>query len=317
MKQIFIAEQQEFSTVAADLLRSAGEVTLVDASGSDLAAAFRNFDVVWVRLAHRIDKQVLGAAPRARILATPVTGLDHIDLDACEANGIRVVSLRGEVDFLRSVRATAELTIALMLALIRRIPAARESVKRGVWNRNLFRGAELFGKTVGIVGVGRLGTIVAGYLRAFGCYVLGHDPRSDFPSNVVDHRCATLDELMTTSDVVTLHVPYGAATRHLIDEAALMRMKRGAFVVNTSRGGVIDERALLAALEKGVLGGAALDVLDGEPGITASHPVVAATQWMENLLVVPHIGGNTAESVAKTEVFLARKVIDALVEGRH
>ena len=136
---------------------------------------------MWFRLAHRIDKSFFEQPVRLRVLATPVTGLDHIDLEACRGHGVRVVSLKGEVEFLKSIRATAELTIALTLALLRQIPEAASSVEAGHWNRDAFRGRELFGRTAGLVGVGRLGTIVAGYLRAFGMEVLGYDPRPDFP----------------------------------------------------------------------------------------------------------------------------------------
>lgn len=310
-----IAEPDDFSPRAVEILRRAGlDVDLVRVGRGQLGSSFSTHDVVWLRLAHRIDGAVLGDTPRCRVLATPVTGLDHIDLAACEQRGVRVVSLKGEVEFLRRVRATAELTMGLMLSLLRHIPAAAEDVKAGRWDRDSFRGQELFDKTVGVVGMGRLGSIVAGYLRAFGCHVLGADPRPDFPTDLAEH--VSLDELLARSDVVTLHVSYGPGSRHLFDAAALARMKPGAILVNTSRGGVVDEGALVAALESGHLAGAALDVLDGEPGIDGTHPLVQAARRLPNLLVVPHIGGNTAESFEKTEVFLAGRVLEALGEVR-
>lgn len=309
--RILIAEPLDFSPHAAALLGSAGQVELRACSRDELHTAFHNNDVVWFRLAHRIDSTVLTGPVRCRILATPVTGLDHIDLDLCDRLGIRVISLRGEVEFLRNVRATAELTVALLLALWRQIIPAAASVSRGQWNRDLFRGHELFGKSAGIVGLGRLGTIVAGYLRAFGMNVIAYDPRANF-----DHAAATrvesLAELLRQSDVVSLHVPYNESTRHLIASAEFAQMRRDAVLVNTSRGGVIDDAALLAALQSGQLAGAALDVLDGEPNITAENPLVAYSQSHDNLLIVPHIGGNTHESFEKTEVFLAGRVIEAL-----
>lgn len=315
--RILIAEPLDFSPVAEARLRALGEVEKRSVDRDGLRAAFADYDVVWFRLAHRVDGDVLGPKPRCKVLATPVTGLDHIDVAACEARGVRVVSLRGETAFLERVRATAELTIGLMLALLRHIPAAADDVKAGKWRRDLFRGGELFEKTVGVVGVGRLGTLVANTLRAFGCRVVGFDPRADFPAGVVDERCGSLDELLEQSDIVTLHVSYAAATHHLIDARALAHMKRSAILVNTSRGGVVNDGALLAALEGGYLGGAALDVLDGEPHIDRAHPVVLATKRMANLLVVPHIGGNTRESFEKTEVFLAGRVAEALAQPRH
>jgi D-3-phosphoglycerate dehydrogenase len=308
--RVLVAEPLDFSPAAVDILRRLGEVELRRCDREGLARAFGEYDAVWFRLAHRIDAALLGARPRCKVLATPVTGLDHIDLDACRARGVRVVSLRGEVEFLKNVRATAELTVGLVLALLRKLPQAAASVKDGVWNRDLFRGSELYGKTAGIVGVGRLGTIVAGYLRAFGMTVLGADPRADFPTGVCER--VELDELLRRSDVVSLHVSYGPETRHLIGDRELRLMKRDAVLVNTSRGGVVDEVALLDALRARRITGAALDVLDGEPAIDGEHPVVAFAREHDHVLVVPHIGGNTRDSFEKTEVFLAQRVVEAL-----
>jgi D-3-phosphoglycerate dehydrogenase / 2-oxoglutarate reductase len=309
--RILIAEPLDFSPAAVRLLETAADVTLRATDRAGLAAALAEYDVVWFRLAHKIDRELLAGPLHTSVLATPVTGLDHIDLAACAEHGIRVVSLRGEVDFLQQVRATAELTLALTLALLRHLPKSAEHVQAGGWNRDLFRGHELFGRTVGIVGVGRLGRIVAGYFRALGMTVLGYDPRADFPHDAAE-RVTSLDELLGRSDVVSLHVAYNDSTRQLISTHQFAAMKPGAVLINTARGGVVDEQALLAALDEGRLAGAALDVLDGEPGITAAHPLVAAAKTRDNLLIVPHIGGNTLESFEKTEVFLAGRVLEAL-----
>lgn len=309
--RILIAEPLDFSPAAVRALESVADVTLRATDRGELSGAMREFDIVWFRLAHRIDRALLEQATRCRILATPVTGLDHIDLDACRDLGIRVVSLRGEVEFLEQVRATAELTLALTLTLLRRIPAAVAHVQDGGWNRDLFRGHELFGKTAGIVGVGRLGRIVAAYFRALGMEVIGYDPRADFPHDVA-HRVDPLEQLFEKADVISLHVSYDASTRHLIDRAVLSKAKPGAVLINTSRGGIVDDEALLDALQSGKLAGAALDVLDGEPNISADHPLVAYAREHDNLVIVPHIGGNTTESFEKTEMFLAGRVLEAL-----
>jgi len=309
--RIRIVEPLEFCPAAVRILRTAGEVELQECSRASLRDIFSAYDVVWMRLGHRIDEAVLGPNPRCRILATPVTGLDHIDLAACEQRGIRVISLRGEFEFLRQVRGTAELTVGLAIALMRHIVPAAVAVRQGQWNRDLFRGCELYGNTAGIIGMGRLGTLVAGYLRAFGMTVLGYDPRDDFPVEAAE-RVASLEELLHRANMVILLVRYDDSTRHLIGARQFAQMRPETVLVNTSRGGVVDEEALLAALDSGSLAGAALDVLDGEPDIAAEHPVVAYARFHDNLLVVPHIGGNTRESVEKTEVFLAHKVVEAL-----
>jgi D-3-phosphoglycerate dehydrogenase len=277
----------------------------------ELPAAFRDYDVVWMRLAHRVTADVLGPKPRCRVLAVPVTGLDHIDPEACAQRGVEVVSLRGETEFLKQVRATAELTVALALSLLRHIPAASQAVRQGIWDRDRFRGRELFGKTAGIVGMGRLGRIVADYFRAFQMRVIGYDPRPDFPCEAAE-RVETLGELLRCSDLVSLHVTYGPETQHLIGTRELGQMRPGAVLLNTSRGGVVDELALLQALESCHLAGAALDVLDSEPDIGPDHILIAYARRHDNLLLVPHLGGNTHESFEKTETFLAERVVEAL-----
>ena len=309
--RILIAEPLDFSPRAAAILSHSADVDLRSTPSDRLAQAFQEYDAVWIRLAARITADLLGSRPRTRVLAVPTTGLDHIDLDACRERNISVVSLRGETEFLKNVRATAELTLALSLALLRNIPAAYASVLSGEWKRDHFRGHELYERTVGIVGVGRLGTIVAGYFRALGARVLGYDPRPDFPHDAVE-RVLSLPELLASCDVVCLMVKYDDSTRHLLGTQEFAGMKPGAILVNTSRGGVVDESAMLAALESGRLAGAALDVLDDEPHITLQHRVVQYARQHANVLLVPHIGGNTFESFEKTETFLAKKLIAEL-----
>ncbi|MBK8480840.1 MAG: hypothetical protein IPL40_06660 [Proteobacteria bacterium] len=312
--RVLIAEPRDFSAEAVALLRTAAEVELDDSV--PLARALADFDVLWLRLAHRLDAEALAAPGRCWLIACPVTGLDHIDLAACAARGIRVLSLRGETAFLRRVRATAEHTLALTLALLRHLPAAHGAVLQGQWDRDRWRGGELYEKTAGLVGLGRLGTIMAGYLRALGMRVLGYDPRDDFPHDAAE-RVDTLEGLLAQSDLISLHVSYGPETHHLLGAPELALLKPGALLVNTARGGVLDGDALLAALRGGRLAGAALDVLEGEPRIGADHPLVAYARQHDNLLLTPHLGGNTRESFSKTEVFLAQKVIAALQEGQE
>ena len=311
--RILIAEPDGFSSAAVELLRGSSDVELRPVSTSELRLAFRDFDAVWIRLAHRIDASLLELAGRCRVLACAVTGLDHIDLMACEARGIRVVSLKGEADFLKEVRATAELTIALSLAVLRRLPAAVDDVARGSWTRDRFRGRELHEKTIGLVGMGRLGSLVAKMLRGFDVRILGCDPRADFPHELAEQ--VGLDDLLARSDLVSLHVAYGPATHHLIGSAEIAKMKPDAYLVNTSRGGVVDEGALVDALKRSAIAGAALDVVAGEPTPDFRSELFEYARSHQNLVIVPHIGGNTHESVAKTERFIARKVLHALGVG--
>ena len=309
--RILITEPEDFSPRAVEVLSEAGQVDL--RATDDVAAALRDYDVVWFRLGHRFDAATIAQAERCKILASPVTGLDKIDLDACAAKGIRVVSLRGEVEFLKKVRATAELTMGLALSLLRRIPQAALHVREGGWDRDLFRGTELYEKTAGIIGMGRLGTIVADYCHAFGMNVVGYDVRKDWPSGVAT-RLDSIEAVMARSDLVSVHVKYDESTHHLITADHIAAMQPHAVLVNTSRGGVIDDEALATALFASRIAGAALDVLDGEPDVAGS-PLLAYAREHDNLLIVPHIGGNTSESFEKTEVFIARRVVEALSES--
>lgn len=312
MYKILVAEPLDFTPEAVKIMEQAGEVDLRELTcDEDVSRAFRDYDVCWFRLARKIDRKLLGSKPKCKIIASATTGLDHIDLKACKEFGIKVVSLKGETEFLKDVRATAELTVALALALMRKIPSAAQSVKEGFWNRDLFRGNELYERTAGIIGVGRLGLIVADYFKAFGMNVAGYDTRIDFPQDAV-RQFDSLQELLSVSDVVVVLVSYDESTKNFIGENEFRVIKDGAVLINTSRGGVIDEDALLQALKTGKLSGAALDVLNGEPNIDVNHPLISYARENDNLLIVPHIGGNTIESFVKTEIFIARKVIEAL-----
>jgi D-3-phosphoglycerate dehydrogenase len=311
LPRILLAEPEDFSALARRALEAVVDVEARAVDRAGLAAACQSFDAIWFRLGHRIDAEVLGACPRVKVIATAVTGLDHIDLIACAARGIKVVSLKGEVAFLRTVLATAEHTLGLTLALLRNLTAAAASAASGAWTRDPFRGGELSGRSFGIVGVGRLGTLVADRVRAFGAIPVGCDPHPDRTAGI--ERWASLDELCATCDIVSLHVSYGPATHHLIGTAQLTAMRPGTLLINTARGGVLDSVALLAALERGHLGGAALDVIEGEPDLGADHPLARyARAHPERLILTPHIGGNTRESFEKTEVFLADRVLAAL-----
>jgi D-3-phosphoglycerate dehydrogenase len=303
-----LAEPERFDAVARARLHQVFDLEEAPCSTSDLPKIFAEVDALWFRLGHRIDERVLPAGTRCRAIATPVTGLDHIDLDWCKKVGVRVVSLRGETEFLREVRATAEHTLGLTLALLRHIPAAHAHAQTGRWRRDQFPGREIYRKTVGIVGVGRLGSIVADYFRALGAQLLGYDPNASLPDFV--ERVDDLALLFTKSDIVSIHAALTPETHHLIDARILKHARPQTVLINTARGSIVDTEALLVALREGRLGGAALDVLEGEPTFDPDHPVFAYARAHDNLLITPHIAGNTEESFAKTERFLAERLIE-------
>jgi D-3-phosphoglycerate dehydrogenase len=311
---ILVAESEGFSSRASGWLRQAGDVVLADLDRRGLLSAVAKANVLWVRLRHQIDAEVMHAAPHLNIIVTPTTGLNHIDLKEAERRGIRVLSLRGETDFLKDIRATAEHTISLILALLRHVPEAVAHVRDGGWHRDLFKGRELHTKIVGVVGYGRLGQIVGRYLKAFDTSVLVADPHADANSIEPGVTFVPLFSLLQESDIVTLHVNLCEETHQFFAREQFAAMKPGAWFINTSRGELVDEKALLEALQSGRLTGAALDVVCGESpsGGMRNHPLVAYTREHENLIITPHIGGCTAESMEKTESFLADCLVTLL-----
>ena len=277
-----------------------------------LLAAISDVDAVFARLGHRLDAEVLSTGRRLRVIATPTTGLTHIDIDAARAAGIEILSLRGEREFLEDLPATAELTWGLLLAATRRITSAARHTLAGGWDRDLFWGSELAGKTLGIIGLGRVGRRVAKYGDAFGMSVIAFDSGRDVQApayvRVVDRAT-----LLQSSDVVSIHAHHEQGHSPILTAADFLTLKAGCVLVNTARGELIDEEALVQALVTGRLGGAALDVLTAEPHVDAT---LLRLQETHNVVITPHIGGATHESIAKTETLMARK-LRAYLESPH
>lgn len=277
-----------------------------------LLARLGEFDAYLAALSVRLEREMIarGAAGRLRVVGTPSTGVDHLDLDALAEHGVELLGLRGEEALLDRITATAELAWALLLAAVRKVPAAHAAACRGEWARDRFRGRQLSGMTLGVLGVGRLGRMVADYGRAFRMRVLGCDVRP------VEHpgvEMVDMAELLRRSDVLSVHVHLTPENRGMMDAAAFAAMKRGVVLVNTSRGAVIDEAALLEALRNGRVAAAGLDVIDGEwRQDLHAHPLIVYAREHENLVITPHVGGVTVESQTISHTFLADKVAAAL-----
>jgi (S)-sulfolactate dehydrogenase len=300
VKRILIAEFMDESAVAS--LRRSAAVDYAPALFGDRGAllhAVAEVDALIVRNRTRVDRDVLGAARRLRVLGRLGVGLDNIDLGACEARGIQVIPATGA-----NALSVAEYVICAAMLLLRGAYASSGDVLEGRWPREaLAGGREIAGKTIGIVGYGAIGRHVARLAAGLGMAVIAHDPalaRSD------PHWCE-LDALFAGGDVVTLHVPFTPQTRGLVDAARLARMKKDAILINTSRGGVVDEAALAAALRAGRLGGAALDVFSEEP-----LPAGSVLQGAPNLLLTPHVSGLTRESNVRVSEMVAAAVAAAL-----
>ena len=309
MIRILNAEPMNYHDEPRQVLQALGKVDERQLSRAEFIRCLPEYDVLIIRLGFQVDREVIDAGSNLKAIVTATTGLDHIDVAYAEQCGIKVLSLRGETDFLRSIPATAEHTWALLLALVRRIPWAFHSVLLGEWDRDAFRGHDLRGRRLGIVGLGRVGQKVARYGLAFGMPVYAHDPS---PTDAIPDvsMCATLSDLLRQSDVLSLHVPFNPTTEKLIGAPELALLPPGAVIVNTARGAVLDEAALLDALQSGNLSGAALDVLTDErvQRSGTSERLLAYARTHDRLLITPHVGGATEESMCATELFMAGKL---------
>jgi phosphoglycerate dehydrogenase-like enzyme len=250
-----------------------------------------------------LSRAVIEACPGLKLICVAFTGIDHVDQDACKARGIILHNAAGY-----AVHAVSELAIGLMIALLRRIVSADAVLRSGGSNRDLV-GTELFGKTLGVIGCGRIGLQVARLANAFGCHVLGFESHALRIDDVAVER-VELDELLRRSDIVSLHVPLTADTRGFIGREQLAKMKTSAILINTARGPVVDQSALVEALELKRLAGAGLDVFDIEPPLASAHPILKAP----NTVLVPHIGFETAEAMsAKADIALHQ--LEEVVSG--
>ena len=271
-------------------------------SPEELLQVIGDYDAIIVRGRTKVTPAVFTAAKKLKVAGRAGVGVDNIDLAAAKEHNVTVVNSP-----MATTVAVAELTMGLLLALIRDIPRADAGLKSGNWLKKDLRGVELFQKTLGVIGFGRIGASVAQRAAAFGMKTIGFDPA--LPADEIKKRGGepvTLDQLLAQSDFITLHVPLTAETKNLINEAAFGKMKKGVRIVCAARGGVIDETALLAALESGKVAGAALDVYATEPpGKTAltAHPKLVGT---------PHIGAETVEAQGRAAVDISNEVLAAL-----
>jgi glyoxylate reductase len=294
---------------AVMLLREVADVVVPDddrpLTPDELRAAVPGARAVVAMLHDRIDESVLSAAgDELAVVANVAVGFENIDLPACERHGVVVTNTP---DVLTD--ATADLTIALMLAVTRRVAEGDRLLRAGTpwaWSMSFMLGSGLHGRRLGIVGYGRIGQAVARRAAAFGMEIAYSSPRAiDAPDEPVAPRLALAD-LLARSDVISLHCPLSPETRHLIDAAALQSMQPSAYLINTARGSVVDEEALVVALGNGTIRGAALDVFENEPSV---HPGLLQ---LDNVVLTPHLGSATAETRRAMAVLAARNVAEVL-----
>ncbi|WP_417554032.1 phosphoglycerate dehydrogenase [Microbacterium sp.] len=271
-----------------------------------LFAALAEADAVLVRSATKVDAEALSHAPKLKVIARAGVGLDNVDIKAATAAGVMVVNAPTS-----NIVSAAELTIGHIISLARRIPAANASLSSGAWKRSSFTGAELFEKTIGIIGLGRIGALVATRLNAFDMRVIAYDPYvTSARAQQLGVQLVSLDELVAQADFVTIHMPKTPETTGMIGAAQFKAMKSTAYVVNVARGGLIDEAALHDALVAGEIAGAGIDVFTSEP--PAEGSTAHALLGLPNIVVTPHLGASTAEAQEKAGVSVARSVRLAL-----
>lgn len=281
-------------------------VKLPGLKGEELTTALAEFDAVIVRSTTTITRESLARADRLHVIGRAGVGVDNIDVEAATERGIAVLNAPSG-----NTISAAELTLALLLSLVRKVPAADRSMKRGEWDRKSFKGIELYGKMLGLVGAGRIGGEVARRARGFGMSVVAFDPYlSEERARSLQIELATLDEVLERADVVSLHTPLTEATRDLLDATALAKLRRGAYLINAARGGVVNEDALYQALVEGHLAGAALDVYAEEP-----LPKDCRLRQLDNVIMTPHLGAATDEAQQNVALEIAEAVRDALLES--
>lgn len=308
MNQIKIFVSDDVSANGLEPLRAAG-FSVEKRTGlkpEELREALKDCEGLVVRSETKVTAEVMDAAPRLRVVGRAGVGVDNIDVAAATARGLVVMNAPDG-----NTMTTAEHTLALLMSLARRIPQSASSLKAGRWERKRFIGVELQGKTLGIVGLGRIGRVVASRARSLGMNIVAYDPFIQ-PEQARDLEVETvaLDEVLSRADFLTIHTPLTSETRGLIGREAFARMKQGVRIINCARGGLVDERALLEAIKEGKVAGAALDVFEAEPP-PADHPLIIR----EEVIATPHLGASTTEAQEGVAFTVAEQMRDFLLTG--
>jgi D-3-phosphoglycerate dehydrogenase / 2-oxoglutarate reductase len=287
------------------LLKKSVEVTdQPGISADDLFKVVGEYDALIVRGRTKVNATIFEAGKKLKVVGRAGVGVDNIDLAAAKAKGVTVVNSP-----LATTTAVAELTMGLMLGIVREIARADASMKAGKWLKKEFEGAELSGKTLGVLGFGRIGAAVAKRAAAFDMKVLGFDPL--IPADEIKKRGGepvSFDEALKNSDMITMHLPLTADTKGMLNAAAFAKMKQGVYIICAARGGVIDETALLDGLNSGKVAGAALDVLTAEP----PSPELAGLVGHAKLIITPHVGAQTVEAQARAANDISEEILAAL-----
>ena len=300
--KVLCGEPQNYSKIGLEEIEKKYQLTKKKLNQDIFEKESKKYQVLMVRLNLKITENMMHDDLVAII--TPTTGLDHIDISSAEKKRIQVFSLYGETEFLKNITSTAEHTLGLLLSIVRKIPFASESIKDNEWNPSNFRGIQLKGKKLGIVGYGRLGKMIAKYTKALDMHVSVFDPNKK--NCDVDFNCDSLEELLSNCDIISVHAPLDEKTKYMIGANELKLMKKGSYLINTSRGDIIDELALLKMLKTGHIAGAAVDVVSDEH----KDEMIKYAKNYDNLIITPHIAGAAQEAIEQTDIFVINKFLD-------
>ncbi|GAB6182959.1 phosphoglycerate dehydrogenase [Thermodesulfovibrio hydrogeniphilus] len=296
------------SPKGVEILKNAGlEVDVkTGLKPEELKAIIEEYDALVIRSATKVTAEIIEAADKLKVIGRAGTGVDNVDKVAATKKGIVVMNTPGG-----NTVTTAEHAIAMLFSLARRIPQATASMKAGKWEKKKFMGVELYNKTVGIIGLGRIGSEVAKRLRCMGMDVLAFDPfLSDERAEELGITKTDLDTLFSKADFITIHTPLTAETKYLINKDTIAKMKNGVYIINCARGGIVNEKDLYEALQSGKVAGAALDVFEKEPP-EEGYALVAD----ERVICTPHIGASTVEAQESVAVAIAEQIVDYLING--
>ena len=313
-KKILHLEKNRYSKDSLSILKKNFNVTFLDINCQKELINFlkiNSFYGIFTKLGLDLNKKILEYQSELKFIASPTTGLNHIDTDYTRIRKINVISLKNEDEFLKTVKSTAEHTWAILLMLIRNLDSAFSDVKNGFWRREPFLANELNGKTIGIIGYGRLGKIIANYAHAFSMKVLAYDTNSNVFLNE-DINNSKINYLLSECDILTLHIPSNEENYNFIDSEKLNKLKKNVVIINTSRGEVIDEAAFLKFIQHNKNASAATDVLRGDSTWAKFSPkdnkLIKYANRNKNLIITPHMGGYGKTSIHRTRDFIVNKL---------
>ncbi|MBI4895227.1 MAG: hydroxyacid dehydrogenase [Candidatus Aenigmarchaeota archaeon] len=313
--KILITEPDYFPEKSLIELKKLGEVTAKKFDRKELMEKIEEFDIVIVRIDTKLDREIIEKAKKLKIIGSVTTGVNHIDIESANKREIKIIHLEGA-----HTNSAAEHTFALIMALLRNIPYGFDSLRNGSWNRHEFIGHELKDKTLGIIGFGRIGSRIAVFANAFNMKIIAYDKYVD-AKNVekLGVQLVNLDKLLKESDIITINCILTEETKEMIGIKEFEMMKKNAFLINTSRGEVIDENSLLNALKTGKIKAAALDVISDESKVVEnplSSKIVQYAKNHKNLILTPHLAGSTHESINDATMFIIEKIREIIKDKK-